>query len=514
MMVIIVSRRITQDSCSYKIRHIDRALNLCLFIGLIVYMIPHTYMLSINKYVYPSPDTYNIILTVEKEYPWKQAPIDAYYRPFPIYIIQTLMLQIISGLRSHESLVIVHLISIIEILVGILILLKILHINSLFGNLFLLLYSLILANSIYLYGYMEVLIPQVFALHVLILLTITFLKATSNVASKIVLLLFSILSLVHYGVILIMVTIILTSLIIVGAGRKTKILRSLIKYDNVNAKLWFLLLLPLSLLHVFYTSIICNALDIQKFIQWYTQLIYDLLFEPSETLSPLTGSVAHGFSRPIYYINALGPASFISLTLIGVIMLFRRKIAFPPIMVSFFMIGTTFLLLGFARLYIVTGIPTYSIARYTNVYGFLLLGVFNIYTFLMLLNYYNNKHLKLLMMIMLILGFTATLLDPFTFQARPSFVEVESIKSLSTLLPIKVDIYFTTRLQRFRLCPPLFLWSSLVDIKSTYIVSAFHYIDFIELKNSMLFNSLVIKTYLHNNGNDIIIITTTQGYNG
>ena len=53
-----------------KAQEVKRFINPYLFaMGLIIYIVPHVYMLTTNKFSYPNPDTYGNVIGIEKDLP-------------------------------------------------------------------------------------------------------------------------------------------------------------------------------------------------------------------------------------------------------------------------------------------------------------------------------------------------------------------------------------------------------------------------------------------------------------
>ena len=210
---------------------------------------------------------------------------------------------------------------------------------------------------------MEIMIPQILGIAILVLSFLALIrifnsKNSNNVLTYIILMP---ISLVHFGVI---PTYIFTLIPIILSFLLTGRIR---KYIG-------LAIIPL-IIHMLYVFFLYNPTDLVQYINYYVQLLNDMLFNPGKTITLFTESAPPEFQRGFPYINAFAPAAFLSLTLTGVYTLVRRVIKPPLIMISCLTIGITFLALGFSRLYIFTKIPSASIARYVNIYGLSLIHI-------------------------------------------------------------------------------------------------------------------------------------------
>lgn len=489
---------------SIKISVILLAISLLLYVG------PHLYMLISNAYVYPNPDTYGIIVSIIKKCNWNEAPIDQYYKSFPIYLIEIATLHLVTKLDAHYSLVAIHVTATICMFISIF-LITIKNLLKIFSSISSLLYTLTIVNSIYLYSYIGVPIPQSFALYVLLLLIIMLRRIIFNNrgSDKMTFIIISVLSLVHFGVIPIFGLIVISSMfipivvdIVLKRRDKMKINTrgSAISYffKSKGVNMVVIIIIPI-LLHIIYVFSSCDITKIKQYIDYYIELFnrYVLNIVHSVKTIQYSGLISSA-NRPLFYINAFAPASFISIALYGFYTIMRKKSIslHVNLMLAHFVIGILLLFIGFIKLYIDVGIiPSVSIARYVNVYGFTLLAIFNVFVLYMILNS-NNKLLRKMVAATLVVGLFGALTDPFSVQYRPSLEEAECSKCFATLLDTHntKELYFTTRQNHYYLSPPLFLWTLVLGDESPTMLYKTHGFrtDNTTIERSLIFNSKIV----------------------
>ena len=404
----------------------SKRIYLMFLVGLLIYIVPQGLVLFPSKYSYSNPDTYSYVLSVEKSIPWDKMPTDPYYRGFPIYIIWGKSLSLVSALDAHSAFAVVHIISSLLIPILILTILRTVNPRVYTKQLFLLLYPLIPVTSIYLYNYMMIMIPQSIGVtFLLFLLALTF-KHIKKIEEIIIYSIFILISLVHFGVIPVYILILLTA----SASLKILQVYSKQKFSTM------LLILPL-LVHIIYTVYVYNPAYVRGYIEYYIQLLIRLLTQPGEALGSITVTGTTGFTRSYPHINAFGPAIFLSLTLVGMYLTVRKLLQFNATLHSTVIVGALFLALGVSRWYFATWIPSGSIARYVNVYGFTLITIFNAYVLVQLVDR-DFKYIKVVLVVLFTLGVVGAYLDPFTLtQGFSSNILINITKLLSENTTIK-----------------------------------------------------------------------------
>jgi len=455
IMLINISKQELQ--ISNNLQKIRKRIYLMFLVGLLIYIVPQGLKLFPSKYSYPNPDTYSYVLSVEKSIPWDKMPIDPYYRGFPIYIIWGKTLSLVSASDAHNAFVVLHIISSLLIPILILIILRTFDPRVNTKQIFLLLYPLIPVTSIYLYSYMMIMIPQSIGVTLLLfLLTLTF-KHVKRVEEILIFSIFALISLVHFGIIPTYILVLLTTI------SSLKILQEHVKQMRSRV----LLILPL-LMHMIYIAYVYNPANLRIYIDYYIQLLISLFTQPGKVLGTITTTETTGFARSYPYINAFGPALFLSLTLVGMYLTIRKLLRINAALHSTIIVGVLFLALGVSRLYFATWIPSGSVARYVNVYGFALISIFNTYILAQLVNR-DFKYIKTVLIILFALGVVGAYLDPFTF--THGFTQTDTLTNIAKLLSENITVNFVSSKDLYYIGPALSMWVQLYD-KNANIASS------------------------------------------
>jgi len=448
ILIILINISKQKLQMSNSVQKVRERVYLMFLVGLLIYIVPQGLKLFLSKYSYPNPDTYNYVLCVEKSIPWDNMPIDPYYRGFPIYIIWGSTLSLLLGTDAHNAFAVLQIISSLLILILMPIMLRVLNSQVRVTSLPLALYPLIPIASIYLYSYMMIMIPQSIGIAVLLLmLTLTF-KYTRKMEKLIVYVMLIPISLVHFAVVPTYIFILAMFTFL-----RIAVQRSFTQVRGIA----LLIVLPL-LLHFIYTAYAYNPADLRKYIEYYVQLWISILTQPEKAFGSIVTTTVTGFPRSYPYINALGPALFISLMLVGAYITLKNLARFNTALLSMAVVGTLYLALGVSRLYYAVWIPSASIARYINVYGFLLISVFNVYTLAQLLDR-EDKYIKAALVAMSALGLIGAMLDPFTFQK--GFEPIESPAKIAELLPEYTVVNFVSSKDLYYMGPAISMWLQL-----------------------------------------------------
>jgi len=108
-------------------------------------------------------------------------------------------------------------------------------------------------------------------------------------------------------------------------------------------------------------------------------------------------------------------------------------------------------------------------------------------------------------MLILVLGFIGSLVDPFTFQPRPTQEQLGNLKVISSILPSSSIVHFTSINEMYHLFPALDLWARVADktvMLARYKPTGTYYIittkETTIVKNSeeILYNSPFVKVFL------------------
>jgi uncharacterized membrane protein len=208
-----------------------------------------------------------------------------------------------------------------------------------------------------------------------------------------------------------------------------------------------------------------------------------------------------GIPRQYPFLSALGTGAFLSLVIIGVvnliINLLRRK-EYNSIIVASMVLGTLLTIIGIARYYIVTHIPSLSVARYVNVPGFFLLSVFAIYTLYTILSKYPCKMIYYFLLVMLCSGMVGSFFDPLTLPLKPSTKDVILIQTISNLFEphLYSSIRFLSERSWYYLGPQLAFWT----FRTQHLLPHFRYIIDTSLNKEYLhmYANIIFSMGMHN----------------
>jgi hypothetical protein len=203
------------------------------------------------------------------------------------------------------------------------------------------------------------------------------------------------------------------------------------------------------------------------------------MFEPEKLGISLVAAQSVSTMRNFY--NAFALAFHVSLYIVGLYLIVKR-VQYHLLPIIFGIVSGFLLLLGFTKYYVVADIPSYGVARYVNVYGFLFLTLFNIYTLARLLDVAQNKFIQYMIFIVAFLAVVGALTDPFTFPYKPTFEDVAFSKMLVEIISEKTSIYFVNFHDQYYLGPLLSFWSfklynlsnypSVLKILASYAIQA------------------------------------------
>lgn len=431
-------------------------------VGLLLLLTPLVIYYASQPDSFPNPDTYGYIIASYLDV-WNDMPIDSYYKQFPIYVILNKFLGISTGLEYFRSLIVTHLSSVLLLYLLIIILMQKLEKNFLQTSPLLSIFvSALLIATIYLYSYLNIYIPQTFSLSIFLYLLLSTLNKR-----PLLLVLFSIPALVHISVVPMYITVMAPMLL----------LPYLFKRSHPSSYAVSLLLLPL-FLHLMYLLYYVNFSFI-TYINYYVKLIHNIMFEPEKLGISLVAAQSVSTMRNFY--NAFALAFHVSLYIVGLYLIVKR-VQYHLLPIIFGIVSGFLLLLGFTKYYVVADIPSYGVARYVNVYGFLFLTLFNIYTLARLLDVAQNKFIQYMIFIVAFLAVVGALTDPFTFPYKPTFEDVAFSKMLVEIISEKTSIYFVNFHDQYYLGPLLSFWSfklynlsnypSVLKILASYAIQA------------------------------------------
>ena len=385
-----------------------------------VFMLLATLYWIENPNSYPNPDTYAYRKGIDLVYSSSRLPgegsYDPYYVRFPIYVLIGAVVAITTDLSSTFSLIISQ--SAFTLLF-LMILLRLLRGR---WEMFIITTLLILSNP-YLSGYLKILIPQVAGLTVLSLL----LLLTLNVNKRnwlIILIILLPLGLIHFAVLPLLVIVLSTYLIVVKTVART----SLHKGDPEKNNYMYAITLLSLLTHSIYIGYAYDVHNLTNYINYYLYLLTKIFIEPSEAIQGVLEGV--GLPRGYLILNALGPAVFSATTLyymFSAMRNFRSKV----MELTLYLLGVLIVGIGILRYYFATEIPSMSIARYLNVYGFSLLTIASTLVFsktkISKLFYYT-------LLATLILGVLGSILDPLFFPYKLRDIQIVNLDIISNHL--------------------------------------------------------------------------------
>ena len=461
-----------------------------LVVGMVIICLPVSLYTIMVTHSYPSPDTYGDIIACNMEF-WGSLPIDPYYRAYPIYVILNKFVGIVTELDYSLSILLLHISSILMTFLSVILLIK--HFGERRACIkHALLYSLIFIDTIYLYSYFNIFIPQSFALWIIGFMMLALLN---NMLIPFILL--SILALVHIGVIPLFIIIILLQ----------TLFKAFKLSNNSDLNRWVkrsTIIIP-AVLHLLYIAYLYGGQSLITYLHYYIKILYDTIFRPENVASVLY-TTSGGLQRQYFFVNALAPGSFLSLVLVGLYLVFFRKEKYSPVISAFGILGMVLLSIGVARYYNVTEVPSVSVARYTNVYGFYFLSIFAAHTVYYILRRYGDEKIHYAIFIMLVLGVLGSFTDPFTFPYKPSVSDVEFMKITSQVITLQIPVYFHETQDWYYLGHQLSFWvynTKKVLIKFTTILN----VSISEETCSILFSSKLRHIYLLESTMTIIVIT-------
>jgi len=417
-------------------------------VGLLLLLAPLVVYYASQPDSFPNPDTYGYIIASYLDV-WNDMPIDPYYKQFPIYVILNKFLGSSTGLEYSRSLIVIHLLSVLLLFLLTIILMEKLNKNFLRTPLLVPIFvPASLIATIYLYAYLNIYIPQTFSLSIFLYL----LLSTLNKRPLLVVL-FSIPALVHISVVPMYIVVMVPVFLVLYLFQES----SPSSYDTS------LLLLPLFLYSIYLLYYVNFSFII--YVHYYIKMIYNLIFEPERVGIALVTTQSVTSAHNFY--NAFALAFHIFLYIVGLYLIIRR-IQYHPLVIIFGIVSGFLLFLGFTKYYIATDVPSYSVARYVNVHGFLFLTLFNIYTLARLFDIAQNKFIQYMIIIAMLLAVVGALTDPFTFPYKPTAEEVALSKILVGIISEKISIFFANRYDWYYLDPLLSFWDFKLHNLSNY----------------------------------------------
>jgi uncharacterized membrane protein len=233
-----------------------------------------------------------------------------------------------------------------------------------------------------------------------------------------------------------------------------------------------------------------------RYIEYYFQLINDILYRP-ERLGVVISMTSTGIPRQYPFLSALATGAFLSLIITGavnlIISLFRRE-GYNSTIVASVILGAMLTVIGISRYYVVTHIPSLSVARYVNVPGLFLLSVFAIYTlYMIILSRYPCKMIRYFLLVMLFSGMVGSFFDPLTLPFKPSTEDVILIQTVSKLFNpyLYSSICFLSESGWYYLGPQLAFWT----FHTQHLLPQFKYVIGIPLNEDV---NIILSTGMHN----------------
>ena len=461
-------------------------------LGIIIFYLPISFYSFMQINSYPNPDTYGYVISSHLD-SWNIMPIDPYYKAFPIYVLLNKFIGIVTNLDYSLSIIILQESSLLLILLSPILLIRIIDRESAFKIPLLTSYALILISSIYLYAYFNIFIPQIFVLWIIIFLLYSLYRGMI-----LLFILFSILALVHFLIIPLFQIYFILVLLIEHMLSRIKFIRPTINRNLKNMLMALLILLPIHFSYTFYAY--KEQSSLLQYIKYYLQLINDILYRP-ERLGVVITMTSTGISRQYPFLSALATGSFLGLVIIGavnlIIDLFRRREHNSTIVASM-ILGAMLTVIGIARYYIVTHIPSLSVARYVNVPGLFLLSVFAIYTLYTILSKYPCKMIYYFLLVMLCSGMVGSFFNPLTLPLKPSTKDVILIQTVSNLFEphLYSSIRFLSERSWYYLGPQLAFWT----FRTQHLLPHFRYIIDTSLNEEYLhiYANIVFSMGMHN----------------
>ena len=413
--------------------------SISMIVGILLLLVPLVIYYVSQPNSFADPDTYGDIIASYLSV-WNDMPIDPYYRQFPIYVILNKFLGSFTGLEYSQSLVMLHLLSVLSLFLLIIILMQTLDKDfSRTLPLAPIFVSATLISTIYLCAYFNIYIPQVFSLSIFLYLLLSALKKR-----RLLVILFSIPALIHVSVVP-MYIIVMTPVFLAPYLLRQSLSSS---YDTS------LLLLPL-LLFLIYMLLHYGIFELIPGIRDYIKILYTLFFGQQKVITSI--AVAQGTYHHNFY-NAFALAFQVSLYIVG-LYLVTRRVRYHPLSIIFGVISGFLLLIGYMKYYAVTNISYGSLARYVNIDGFLFLALFNIYTLMRLLNNAQSKYTRYMVFAMMLLAVVGALTDPFAFPYKPTAEGVAFSRILTELISKGASVYFANLNNWYYLRPLVSFWA-------------------------------------------------------
>lgn len=515
ILLILTMKHRAGVSKSVQKAHFSSMQNLvpAIVIGLIVLVMPIALITIFNCYSFPNPDTYYSIISSYVD-DWSVMPIDEYYRHFPIYVILIRFLGLITGIERALAIVAVHLSALCLLFVGIVILLVRLAKRSCIIPFIVFLTSPIFISSIYLYSYFYIMIPQTFSLWIIVFFFITTISNLKRKALPIVLM--SVLGLVHALTIPYIWNMLFISLML-----EQVISKIYVNYQNKsvlraleNESTLFLMIVPM-IVHLLYFIYSYRVAGIETYVHYYVEILRRIFYQPEKLILVYTDVTSYSGTADRYpFISALGPAFIIAVFMLGLYLLIFKKLSQHPLVLGMMIFGVLSLLIGFTRYYVATDIPSASVARYVNVYGFLFLLIYDIYVLYQVIMKYSNKTMYFVIIGMALVGAIGSLFYPLTIPYRPPRSDVLFAKTLSSLAEAYSIIYFESDGLWYYLGPQISLWRFLdkainasiyIEDLTKYTTPQFSYSI---TTNSVIFTTGFKLVYVHGSSkaNPVLII--------
>jgi len=441
---------------------------LAIIIGLVILIMPVALYTISNYHSFPNPDTYFYIVSSYIDN-WSAMPVNEYYKSFPIYVILIKSLSLITGIERTLAIMVIHLSALCLLFIGIVILLEYLGRKTHTTSRTIFLISPIFISSIYFYSYLNIMIPQTFSLWIIIFLFIVLLNSKRNILLVVLL---SILGLVHVSTLPFLFIVLLMSFVLGWIISKM--------YINGKNATPFLgnksMLLSTVILIITYSLYIIYAYRVaglETYMHYYIDILHRILYQPEDLVSIFIGTAPYGgITRQYPFISALGPAFIVAVFIVGLYLIIFKKLLPHPLILGMMIFGVISLSIGFTRYYIAIDIPSASIARYMNVYGFLFLVIYDIYVIHQITMRYNSKVMYFVIISMALVGMTGSLFDPITIPYKQSHSDVLFARTLSSFIESYSTIYFESVELYYYLGPQISFWKfqdKAVNINSVYI---------------------------------------------
>jgi len=441
---------------------------LAIIIGLVILIVPVVLYVISNYHSFPNPDTYFYIVSSYIDN-WSTMPIDKYYKSFPIYVILMKSLGLITGIEPALAIMAIHLSALCLLFIGIVILLGYLGRKTHIASHTIFLIPFIFISSIYLYLYFNIMIPQTFSLWIIIFLFIILLSSKRNILLVVLL---SILGLVH-GLTIPFLSIVLLVSFVLGWIISKVYINGKNATPFLENKSMLLSTVILIIIYSLYAIYAYRVAGLEAYMYHYIDILYRILYQPEGFVSIFIGIAPYGgITRQYPFISALGPAFIVAVFILGLYLIIFKRLLPHPLILGMMICGVIFLSIGLTRYYIAIDIPSGSVARYVNVYGFLFLVIYDIYVIHQITMRYSNKVMYFVIIGMALIGMTGSLFDPLTIPYKPTHSNVLFARTLSSLIEPYSTIYFESVELRYYLGPQIFFWKfqdKAININPVYI---------------------------------------------